>query len=684
MPSQSVVELKNKCNIWHKAKRCNLASAQSEVKIEFPLPIIACNLMIEYAEFYENIQASSETLQCPRCSASVPASPGVCGNCGENVFQCHKCRAINYDEKDPFLCNSCGFCKYAKFDYTLTAKPTCAVESIENEEDRKKTVSSINALLEKADRVYKNLVMNKPALELLLLRIQDNGFMDRMVDDMPMAVTAPASVATAAAAAAAVSSATHVNRAIQQIAYKYCSECKTSFEELSKIIQKVLASRKELVDYDNKQREMYATHSKTIPAGTRRDSKVLASLNSATSCSSPRCYGCASATVEQCIILLKSLATIPTYRQLFCSSGLLKELLDFNLRSGSSHLKNEVRHLLCTLTKDNTKATAELNSMITDKIMMALKSRTGFGSDFSSSVRHEVALLITSIERDDSCWEQGLRCVMQIFLQAISVENPIILETIILPCLRLLISLVKPEPAKSKKNADRPIDRIATVNVTGFSVRVDLEKWLSSNDSHNSFRSWKGKCQKGLPGSPSFDRMPKADVRSFFLTQKYVNKWKLVVMRKQKKIIDLNLSYNNWLRTLLFNRFSRTVRVMACSLIEALFQIPSRSCEIIDMLASSLQDLGSAGEYGTEFSNLFRNLISQGDWKYYLALKGVLLNLGTLITREIDVLNELEETTLSSDLSEGCALKMLVDLLTMFVEVPPSVSSTRPDWWSSF
>ena len=48
------------------------------------------------------------------------------------------CRAINYDEKDPFLCNACGFCKYAKFDFTLTAKPCCAVDPIENEEDRKK------------------------------------------------------------------------------------------------------------------------------------------------------------------------------------------------------------------------------------------------------------------------------------------------------------------------------------------------------------------------------------------------------------------------------------------------------------------------------------------------------------------------------------------------------------------
>ena len=46
--------------------------------------------------------------------------------------QCHKCRTINYDEKDPFLCNSCGFCKYAKFEYTLTSRPCCAVDPIGN------------------------------------------------------------------------------------------------------------------------------------------------------------------------------------------------------------------------------------------------------------------------------------------------------------------------------------------------------------------------------------------------------------------------------------------------------------------------------------------------------------------------------------------------------------------------
>lgn len=76
------------------------------------------------------------------------------------------CSAINYDEKDPFLCHSCGFCKYAKFDYTLTAKPCCAVDPIENDEDRYKTITTINNSLEKADRVYRTLIANKPSLEV--------------------------------------------------------------------------------------------------------------------------------------------------------------------------------------------------------------------------------------------------------------------------------------------------------------------------------------------------------------------------------------------------------------------------------------------------------------------------------------------------------------------------------------
>ena len=125
-----IVELKNKPNLWQMARRVVLSPSQTEIKLDFSVPITAANIMLEFLEFYENVQATSETLQCPRCSASVPAQPGVCSNCGENVFQCHKCRAINYDERDPFLCHSCGFCKYAKMDITVLAKNVVAVDPI--------------------------------------------------------------------------------------------------------------------------------------------------------------------------------------------------------------------------------------------------------------------------------------------------------------------------------------------------------------------------------------------------------------------------------------------------------------------------------------------------------------------------------------------------------------------------
>ena len=41
-----------------------------------------------------------------------------------------------------------------------------------------------------------------------------------------------------------------VNKGIQLVAQRYCVECKAIYTELSKIIQNVLASRKELVRYD--------------------------------------------------------------------------------------------------------------------------------------------------------------------------------------------------------------------------------------------------------------------------------------------------------------------------------------------------------------------------------------------------------------------------------------------------
>lgn len=82
-----------------------------------------------------------------------------------------------------------------------------------------------------------------------------------------------------------------------------------------------------------------------------------------------------------------------------------------------------------------------------------------------------------------------------------------------------------------------------------------------------------------------------------------------------------------------------------------------------------MTELGIAGENCAEFLVLYQSLIHQTPWKQYLALRGVLLMISDIITKEIKHLHYLEETTLTSDLAQGFVLKSLTGLLASFLEV---------------
>lgn len=669
---QAVVELKNKPAMWHKAKKITLAQGQTEIKMEFPLPIVACNLMIEYADFYEDIQASSETLQCPRCSANVPANPGVCGNCGENVFQCHKCRAINYDEKDPFLCHACGFCKYAKFDYTLTGRPCCAVDPIESDDDRKKTVATINTLLEKADRVYKTLISNKPTLEMLLIKISEHRLDRGLVED-----------GAAAAAAIQVSSgSTQVNRAIQLLAQRYCGECKTSFEELSKIIQRVLACRRELVAYDRQQRGQIiascSSSNDTVATGKEEASAMVnvpqsistkPHSQSVVGCVNPqtvgRCYGCATAATEHCLTLLRALATNQVAKEVLCKQGLIQELVEHNLRKGTVQMQEEVRQLLCLVTRDNAQSTKELCSLLTCRITLTLRGRV-VTSDLSLAVRHEMALLAALIQKEDTCWEQKLRCVMQLFLMACKEsKSPVVMESIILPCLKILQGLVKPEQPVSKKTKEKNIESLATIQpIEG--ITIDVNKWLNG-DSKHSYSEWIRRMPTRKIEQSSGKPMKKEETRALYLMEKYGHRWHNRCLR-QHGVQPLKLADGAWLKEVLFNPSSRLARQVACNMIESLCQGTERKKEVLVLLTCYLEELRTAGESSTEFLTLYQSLIRQPPWKQFLAVRGVMTLLADLLTREIEELHRLEETTLTSDLAQGYSLKMLTELIATFLE----------------
>ena len=50
-------------------------------------------------------------------------------------------------------------------------------------------------------------------------------------------------------------------------------------------------------------------------------------------------------------------------------------------------------------------------------------------------------------------------------------------------------------------------------------------------------------------------------------------------------------------------------------------------------LSSYLDDIGKSGEASAQFLSVYKRLINTGQWKYYLAVKGVLMKIGKLITK---------------------------------------------------
>lgn len=106
------------------------------------------------------------------------------------------------------------------------------------------------------------------------------------------------------------------------------------------------------------------------------------------------------------------------------------------------------------------------------------------------------------------------------------------------------------------------------------------------------------------------------------------------------------------------------------------------SSQVLILLTSFLPEVGAAGEASEQFLQLYQSkftckssiyiikyielsdkqyiylfyflgLASEAPWKQFLALRGVLQQIADLMTKEIEQLHRLEETTLTSDLAQG-------------------------------
>nr|XP_026654185.1 E3 ubiquitin-protein ligase UBR4 [Zonotrichia albicollis] len=309
-----------------------------------------------------------------------------------------------------------------------------------------------------------------------------------------------------------------------------------------------------------------------------------------------------------------------------------------------------------------------MNDLIIGKVSAALKGHWA-NPDLASSLQYEMLLLTDSISKEDSCWELRLRCALSLFLMAVNIKTPVVVENITLMCLRILQKLIKPPAPTSKKNKDVPMDALTTVKPYSNEIHAQAQLWLK-RDPKASYEAWK-KCLPARGADANGKTPSKAELHQLYLSEKYVWKWKQFMSRRGKRTcpLDLKLGHNNWLRQVLFTPATQAARQAACTIVEALATIPSRKQQVLDLLTSYLDELSIAGECAAEYLALYQKLIKPAHWKVYLAARGVLPYIGSLITKEIARLLALEEATLSTDLQQGYALKSLTGLLSSFVEV---------------
>lgn len=280
------------------------------------------------------------------------------------------------------------------------------------------------------------------------------------------------------------------------------------------------------------------------------------------------------------------------------------------------------------------------------------------------------------------------------------------------PSLKILESLIGPPPATSKTHKDQPPAALYTVKSVG-GLTVDYRQWLKGHPDH-SFDAWRSrmppndaiatsgtktkpsKSQKShasdvvpplegtkLPasGQPPTTAPPRLFIaaleqrrqkfRHAYLAEKYATRWRNRCLAKGNDAQPLKLAAT-WLRPILFNSSSRLGRKMATSLLPTLINKDvDRRREVLDLLTEFLSCIGDAGEASEEFVQLYRTLAEETPWRQYLVLRqNVLLRLTDLLAIEIEKIHRLEETTLSSDLAQGYALKQLVELLAMFLDSP--------------
>ncbi|KAL2499836.1 Auxin transport protein BIG [Abeliophyllum distichum] len=668
-PVADLSELKNNWSLWKRAKVCHLAFNQTELKVEFPIPITACNFMIELDSFYENLQALSlEPLQCPRCSRPVTDKHGICGNCHENAYQCRQCRNINYENLDSFLCNECGYSKYGRFEFNFMAKPSFTFDSMENDEDMKRGLAAIESESENAHRRYQQLLGFKKPLLKIVSSIGENEMDSQQKDSVQqMMVSLPGP-------------SCKINRKIALLGVLYGEKCKAAFDSVSKSVQTLQGLRRVLMNY------LHQKHSDNAVNASRF--VVSRSPNS--------CYGCAITFVAQCLELLQVLSKHPSSQKQLVASGILCELFENNIHQGPKTARVQARAALCAFSEGDVNAVAELNSLLQKKVIYCLQHHRSM--DIALAAREELMVLSDVCSLTDEFWESRLRVVFQLLFKSIKLggKHPAVSEHVILPCLKIISQACTPpkpdtvdkEPVTGKPAPVSHLKDESNSNISGSSGVIN-----GSRSSEPLEKSWGGypkiqdiqllnysEWEKGASYLDFVRRQYKVSqaVRggqksrtqtNDYLAMKYALRWKRRACKTAQSEIR-TFELGSWVTELILSACSQSIRSEMCMLVSLLCgQSSLRRFQLLNLLLSLLPATLSSGENAAEYFELLFKMIDFDDARLFLTVRGCLSTICKLITQEVNNIESLERS-LRIDISQGFILHKLIELLGKFLEVP--------------
>ncbi|KAL8471843.1 hypothetical protein ACS0TY_029181 [Phlomoides rotata] len=667
-PVADLSELKNNWSLWKRAKICHLAFNQTELKVDFPIPITACNFMIELDSFYENLQALSlEPLQCPRCSRPVTDKHGICSNCHENAYQCRQCRNINYENLDSFLCNECGYSKYGRFEFNFMAKPSFTFDSMENDEDMKRGLAAIESESENAHRRYQQLLGFKKPLLKIVSSIGENEMDSQQKDSVQqMMVSLPGP-------------SCKINRKIALLGVLYGEKCKAAFDSVSKSVQTLQGLRRVLMNY------LHQKHSDNLAAASRF--VVLRSPNS--------CYGCASTFVTQCLEILQVLSKHPSSKKQLVASGILRELFENNIHQGPKTARVQARAALCAFSEADVNAVAELNNLLLKKVVYCLEHHRSI--DIALATREELMLLSDVCSLADEFWESRLRIVFQLLFKSIKLgaKHPAISEHVILPCLKIIShACTPPKPdAVDKEPVNGKPGSAPNLKDENSSYESGSSGIVNANRPESLEKNWDGSSRTQDIQLLSYSEWEKGDSyldfvrrqykvsqavrvghksrpqRYDYLAMKYGLRWKRRSCKAAQSEIKL-FELGSWVTELILSACSQSIRTEMCMLVNLLCgQSSSRHFRLLNLLMSLLPATLLAGENAAEYFELLFRMIDSEDARIFLTVRGCLTTICKLITREVNNVESLERS-LHIDISQGFILHKLIELLGKFLEVP--------------